>query len=631
MDRQTPFERVRGAIRRAFFWLPSAQPDEEKQREHGHDHALVLSVTAPERVPRWRALRNIPRLFTSSERRMFLIAGVVTALALGAALVAFVSSRTVTVPVVGGTFTEGVVGTPQHLNPLDATGNDVDADLTRLIFSGLFRFKGLDAVPDLADQYAWSQDGKTLTVHLRDDARFHDGEPLTSEDVRFTIESAKDPSRKSAFLSAFHDVTVATPDDRTAVFTLTRPDPTLLQKLTIGILPAHLWQDIPANTARLSDLNLKPVGAGPYRLKSFLRDTQGNIYSYTLERFDNAAGIRPFLQTLVYRFFPSRTEAVDALKGDLVDALAFVNAAEATTLRSARLHDVHLELPQETVAFFNVKDDVLAKKEVRQALALAVNRQEIVDAERGSAIAVSGPYPFGPATTTTPDLEGARSLLTQAGWALPDAGGVRIWKPVAKKVESQKSKVKSRLTTPDARLPTPAVSSTELALTITAANEPELVAVAESLKRAWSLLGMRITIDAVATDELMRRATRDRTTQVVILNVLLGPDQDIFPFWWSGQAVDRGLNFSNFRDRTVDDALDAVHAASSTDAIAKAQLAAAQTIQQSIPAVFLARPVQHYFVSTKVKGIPDRSVIATPAERFDSIETWYVNTGWRWK
>ena len=631
-------------LKRLLFWLPSAEPGVEQMAEATHDHALVLSVTSPERVPKWRQFRYMFRIMSRTERRAFLAALAIAAFALLAAGASILATRLVDVPVVGGTLTEALVGEPSHINPLDSPGNDVDADLVRLIYTGLFRFDGLEATPDLAESFAWSDDRKTLTVHLRGGARFHDGEPLTSEDIRFTLDSIKNPARKSPLLPAFRGVTVATTDPSTVVFTLDRPDPFFLTKLTLGIVPAHLWQDLPAETARLSDLNLKPIGAGPYRVKSFTRDSTGAIHAYTLERFENAAGIRPNLKNIVFQFFTSRKEAQDALKADLVDALAFVDPKNIGMPSGARITDVRVELPQETVSFFNLKNSMLSQQELRQALALAVNPRDIADAFHGSSDAVSEPYPFDAIATSSAfipsfDLERARTILTNAGWALPENGNVRIWNLLYKKEardKNRKRKAKNRKTNGERR---PIFLTGQRQTLLPLPNFPHnqrcggsaLEEVADVLKRSWSLLGARVTVNVLPMEELLRHATRDRDAQVVLLNILLGPTQDLLPFWSSRQAVDRGVNISNLRDRAVDAALERVRSATTSDDLRAARAAVSETILRSTPALFLARPVAHYFISSKIHAMDSRITAAIFAERFQHIERWHRKTCWRWK
>lgn len=627
LSRLTQLRRFLPFSRRIFFWFSET----EKVETYHHDHDLVLSVVAPERLPRWRQLRYLLRVCSPLERRLFTLSAVVAALTLILTSVRFIQSHLVTVPVVGGTFIEALIGEPKYINPLDAVENDVDRDLTRLIYSGLFRFSGLHLVPDLVERYSWSEDHKKLTVHLRKDARFHDGAPVTSEDVIFTFESMKDPARKSPLAPVLRGVTFSNPNSSTIIFELERPDTSFLTHLTIGILPEHSWQDVPRANARLSDLNLKPIGSGPYRVKSFSRDANGNIHSFTLERFDQYAGVKPFIKTVIFQFFIDRRQAVEALKAERVDALAFVKTP-------SRHQKISLELPQETVAFFNLKHPVLAHKEVRQAFALAVDRSDIALSIGEDEAIVSGPYPFEAASTTAVDLESARKLLQDNGWIIPPNGSVRVLKPKStprpvmltsrRAKKTKRSKAQMVQTIPQENS---TATSTELSITITLPNEPALVNIAGILKRQWSLLGARVTIETLPIEDLVRRATRERTAQVVLLNVLLAPDQDVFPFWSSSQAVDRGLNFSNLRDRAVDDAIEAARMATSTDALATARAIVTRAIQQHVPALFLLRPLQTYLVSAKIHGIEKSAMLASPSERFQNIEHWYVKTGWRWK
>lgn len=606
-------------VRRVFFWLPSSGRSEERLPEAGHDHALILAVTSPRKIPGFRQLRyGVRVVLSAAERRLLSGTLVVLLLSGGLALGFFINDHTLRVPVVGGSITEAVIGEPKYINPLDAPANDVDRDIVSLVFSGLFRMDGLAAVPDLAEKYAWSADGKTLTVTLRNDARFHNGDEVTADDVQYTIDAIQDPARTSRLASRFRGVKAIATDTRTIQFVQEQPDVTLLQSLTVGILPARLWQDIPAANARLADLNIKPIGSGPYLFKSFTRDSRGFVRAFTLERSDQYYGLKPYLKTVTFHFYPDRQQAEAALKADLVDSLAFATLQD-NQKESSRWHHVRLDLPQETIAFFNLKNKTLADERVRRALAGVIDKLEIIEAWDGHAAAVSDPFPFMNGSSTLVDLDQARALLDSADWVLPKEGTVRIFSPKTKGATTSTA-------------PTGNASSTELALTIvTSSDKPELVAVADILKRRWSLIGVRVTIEAVETEELIRRATRDRDGQIILTNVLLDSTQDIFRYWWSGQATDRGFNISNLADRDVDTALETIRSASTTESLDQARLAVSTLIKRSTPAAFLVRPESLYLVSKKIDGVTPSVTVSRPADRFQDLMHWYTKTGWRWK
>ncbi len=628
MPTKTLVARALALVRRVFFWLPSST-SEERVPETSHDHALILAVTETKSMPGLRQLRYGLRVVLSLQERQLVASSlVVLLLSGGLALGFFIHERTVRVPVVGGTLIEAIVGEPKYINPLDAPANDVDRDLVSLIYSGLFRMDGLTAVPDLAEKFSWSDDYLTLTVNLRPDARFHNGQSVTANDVQYTFDAIQDPTRSSRLSSRFRGVKVSATDTATVQFTQEHPDVTLLQALTVGILPADVWQDIPSANARLADLNIKPIGSGPYRFKVFTRDNKGFIKSYTLERWDDYYGLKPYLKNLTFQFYPDRKQAEDALKADLVDALAFTNMQDGQK-DSKRWHQIKLNLPQETIAFFNLKNTLLSDERIRRALAGVIDRQEIVDAWNGQAAPINGPFPFRMSSTTVMDLDQARTLLESANWTLPPGGAVRVLTPKPKPVPAAASKRVSVTTSPVS--PTPTTTAQELTLTIITSDQTQLVSVAETLKRRWSLIGVRVNVNVVASEELLRAATRERNGQVIVTNVLLDASQDMFPFWWSGQATDRGLNISNLADRDVDTALENVRHATSTDGLEDSQDDLANRILRTTPAAFLVRPSSTYLVSKNIQGVHETTNVSRPADRFQDIVNWYASTGWRWK
>ncbi|MFA5935580.1 MAG: ABC transporter substrate-binding protein [Patescibacteria group bacterium] len=615
--KNTVVARIRALVRRVFFWLPSASPSEEYRPEMGHDHALVMSVKQSHRLPTLRQIRyGIRVVLSTAERRVLLYSAIAFVITTAGALVFLVQERTIRVPVAGGSIREGVIGEPKYLNPLDAPANDVDRDIVSLVYSGLFRMNGTEAVPDLAESFAWSDDGKTLTVTLRADARFHNGDEVTADDVQYTIDAIQDPARTSPLAALFRGIKAIATDTHTIQIVQEQPDVTLLQTLTVGILPSRIWGDIPPANARLADLNIKPIGSGPYRFKSFTRDSRGFVRAFTLEKFDHWYGIMPYIKTVTFQFYPDRKQAEDALKADLIDALAFSSLLDGNKNSSLRWNRLNLELPQETIAFFNVKHKTLADEKIRRALAGTIDRQEIIDAWNGRATSVSGPYPFATASTTIITLDEGRALLDSAGWVLPEGGSVRV--PKGSKAATATSTASN-------------ASTTEFELTVITSEQPELVAVAETLKRRWSLIGAKVSIEALSQEELLRRATRERTASVVLTNILLDQKQDLFPFWWSGQATDRGLNISNLTDRDVDAALEKTRTASTTDALNATRAEVEKVILRSTPAAFLVRPYASYLIAKKIHGVSEHLVVSRPADRFQDLLKWHVKSGWRWK
>jgi peptide/nickel transport system substrate-binding protein len=610
---------------RLFFWQQGNPGSKEFKPEAHHDHALVLAIKEPSTRTRLQKLRFLNHIFSAKERQLFWGSVLVSILCLG--LGGFLLSRPhlMTVPTSGGTLTEAVIGTPKLINPLYAPLNDVDRDLCTLIYSGLFRVnESLEPVPDLVERYHWSPDGKTLEVSLRKDARFQDGVQVTARDVVFTYETARDASWRSPVSSNFKHVEPIRVDDETVQFHLDQPDPNLLMNLTLGILPAHIWEDVQGPTAGLAEANLKPIGSGPYQLESFKRDQKGNIASFKLSKFPGYYGQAPYLDSWQFRFYTDRAQAQAALQNKQVDAVAFVPWKDVADLKHGNIQSATIELPQETVAFFNVKNPLLKDIRLRQALNLAVDRNELQELIGNNARVVDSPFPFMEASSTrTSDIDGARILLNTLGWRLPTDGSVRVFE--APPVPTTRS---SRSTTP-APKPTN-VSSTELALTIDLPNQADLIKVAELLKRRWSLIGVRVDIQTHDPGELLQQVTTKRDYQVLLWNVLLPPTQDISAFWQSDNATDQGLNLSNLADHDIDQALDATKAATSTAALDAARRTLSATIIKQTPALFLLRPAYAYLLSENVQGVHNMH-LSRPSERLLRASDWYLMTSWKWK
>jgi len=600
------------------FWRHAKDHSQEfKPRPHD-DHALVLSVNKKALPPVWRQFRFIGRVFSRREWRLFWLCLLGTLVTLGIGAADLLRPHIAPVPASGGIITEALVGSPKLINPIYATMNDVDRDLTTLIFAGLFRLdQNLEPQPDLAESFQWLDNRKTLEVKIRADALFHDGEPVTSDDVVFTFQSLMDPTWRSPLLKAYRSIKVIRVDDRTVQFQLEKPDPQFLPALTLGLLPAHAWEDVTGATAPLAEANLRPIGAGPYKVSSFTRDSKGSILSFALKSFDGYRGPKPYIQEWHFRFYADHSQAVTALQNRQVDTLAFVPWGEVSSLKDATIGTINLDLPQETVAYFNVKDALLKDARLRKALSLAIDPVELRDLV-GHAANVLTPFPFLEKTASTSswtDLEGARTILSSMNWVIKEGDDVRtLAKPVNPK---QKPSATS-------------ASSTQLAFTIDVPDQPDLLQVAQYLKRRWSLLGAKTDIRVSDPETLLQKATDDRTSyQIIVFNTLLSPTQDLAPFWSSQATVDRGLNLSNLADRDIDTALDAVSSASSTEAVTAARLALSKTIMDQYPALFLLRPSYAYLISDHVHGAADQR-ISQPSDRLLNSWHWYVKTGWKW-
>lgn len=616
---------------RVFFWQKRSSSEEIEDSSHHHDHALVLAVTETSRAARLRQLRFLNHVLGKNEGRLFWGAVALFFIALLTGISALAAPHLRAVPATGGSIHEGLIGSPKLINPLYASTNDVDRDLTSLVYAGLVRLdERLEAQPDLAAQYRWLENGTVLEVVLRQDIRFHDHSAVTADDVIFTYQAAQNPSWRSPFYRTFKDVTLVRVDDHTVQFQLPKANPLFINDLTLGILPAHLWEEVRPGNAVLADLNLRPIGAGPYQANTFTRDSHGAILTYTLKRFPQYHGIQPHIDEWQFRFFADHTTAIQALKSNQIDSLAFLPWQEATAIKTEQIQQNIIQLPQESIAFFNTKEALLKDEKLRTILARSLDRSELADLLRPHATPVQTPFPLLAASTTTAplSLEDARDALTNLGWILDPTDNIRKFR------QTPSTPVRSTRNTRGTAISTPAAthaSSTVLAITIDVPNQPDLTQIADYLRGRWSLLGVQVTIQGKDPAVLNEELLSDRTGyQVLVWNVLLPPSQDLTPFWKSSQASGSGLNLSNTTDKDVDAALEYVRSATSTEMIAIARDRLARAISAHTPAVFIAQPAYTYLVNKRIHGVVDMK-IAEPSDRLSRARDWYINSHWVWE
>ncbi len=172
-------------------------------------------------------------------------------------------------PGTGIVYREGTIGRPSSINPLTAR-TQADRDLAALIFSGLVAL-GPDGTyrPDLASGWTVDDKGKTWTFTIRDEARWHDGVPVTAADVAFTVGVLQSDAYTGPLGASWRDVTATAVDDKTVTLELTTPISGFLQAATVGLLPAHLLDQAPIETLADDPFSVQPVGSGPFVLVSW--------------------------------------------------------------------------------------------------------------------------------------------------------------------------------------------------------------------------------------------------------------------------------------------------------------------------------------------------------------------------
>lgn len=559
-------------------------------------------------IPKERPIKRAILSFTLAERTVFYF-WVVLFILSGVLLLWRVSSEyMVSVPIRGGTLTEGVVGNPRFINPALAL-SEADKNLTSLIYSGLVRItpEG-EVVNDLAESIEISENKLSYSVTLKDQARFHDGVSVTADDVIFTIAKITDPLIKSPRRGNWEGVTIEKLDEKTVVFTLKRAYTPFIYNLTTGILPRHIWKNVTADEFSFSQFNTLPVGSGVYEVERVERNEGGIPDYYRLTPFGNEDG-DPYLKNLEFRFYPSEHSMIEAYNQGEIESIGGISPESLLELKDRNSTVIHSPLPRVFAVFFNQSQSkVLLDTSVRQALNLAAPREEIVNEVLGGyGVAIDSPITSEKVTnasTTEERLAEAKEILADNGWKMNEETGV-----LEKKTGSVTMSLSFSLSTGDAE---------------------ELKSVALSLAQSWEKLGARIEVLTFETGELNQSVIRPRHFDALLFGEVVGREADLYPFWHSSQRNDPGLNIALYANSKADKFLETARSVSDPKLAEENYLSFAAELKKDLPAIFLYSPSYLYVVPEKIKGVSLGS-LSVSQDRFLSIRDWYIETDKIWK
>jgi peptide/nickel transport system substrate-binding protein len=529
-------------------------------------------------------------------------------------------------PEQGGEYTEALVGEFGRLNPVLDSYNPADRDINRLLFSGLVRFddRGIP-VYDLAESMGVNQDGTTYNFSIRPNAVWHDGEPVTSEDIIFTVDLLRDENFPSQpdLRELWQEVEVQAIDEKTISFTLPEPFAPFLDYLTFGILPKHLLEDIPPGDLADADFNLKPVGTGPFRFDHLLGE-DGKITGVVLQAFEDYYSDPPYIEQVTFKYYPDAQSALAAYRQEEVKGISQVpGEALPEALKEPNLRLYTGRLPQLSLVYLNLDSaqvPFFQEAAVRRALLMGINRQWIVDRVlNGQALIADGP--IFPGTWAYYDAiehvdynqEAAKALLDEAGYILPASPAAETEAntgPEGAVAEAVREK-----------------GGVRLEFELLHPEGPQYAAIAEVIRAGWAQLGVKATPKAVPYEQLVSEHLEPREYQAALvdLNLAQSPDPDPYPFW-DGAQVTTGQNYGQWDDRQASEYLERARITFDLAERARAYRNFQVRFTNEMPALPLFYPVYSYAVDSQVQGVRIGSFF-DPSDRFITMPSWYLNEG----
>ncbi|MDO8481637.1 MAG: ABC transporter substrate-binding protein [bacterium] len=551
--------------------------------------------------------------FRPGERLLLYVLSIILALSAGALLIGVNKAVSVVVPALGGSLTEGVVGPPRFINPiLDVS--QADADLTRLVYSGLTRAMPDGSIaPDLAEKFQISDDGTTYTFTLRKDATFHDGTRVSASDVLFTVAAAQNPDIKSPHRADWEGVSVSSPDDRTIVFKLPHAYAPFLENTTLGILPKALWGSVSAEEFPFSSLNTHPVGSGPYKISASETDSTGVALSYTLSSFKKFVVRAPYLSKITFLFYQNEDTLIKAFNSGAVDSVASISPASLSSLERSDNVVMHVPLPRVFGIFFNQGHaPVLADASVRAGLDAAIDKRSLVDTVLlGYGATLDGPIPPGVMENRSalmkPDAlvsasvysAKARDIFSKGGWTYDEK--TLVW--------NKKKQI--------------------LSVALATADSPELSLTANKIAESWRAAGVVVSVKVYPLSELNTNVIRPRAYDAILFGEVVGRTLDLFAFWHSSQRNDPGLNLAMYANSKVDTILANARATTDRKEREASYGSFVSAIAKDDPAIFLYSPEFIYVVPRSLRGVT-LGALTTPSERFLNVMDWYTDTESVW-
>ncbi len=520
------------------------------------------------------------------------------------------------VPRSGGSFTEGIIGTPRFINPILAT-SDADKDLTSLVYSGLLR-KGENGkfIEDLAEKFETSKDGLTYTFTLKEDIYFQDGTPVTVEDVIFTINTVKDEATKSPYQLNWDGINIDKVDEKTVKFTLKKPYASFLENATFGIVPKHIWEE---GTIELNDANTNPIGSGPYQVSDLNKESSGIITYYELAPFNKFVLGKPNIKNITLRFYPNENELMDAIIKNEVDQLGSISPENALKLKEKGYQIESSTLPRIFGLFFNQnQNQIFIDKNLVKALELAIDKDRIVnEVLQGYGVVIDDPIPPNMISyqklktnndmTMEEKVKKAEELLDKSGWKKNAEGFLE-------KTTKDKKKSKTEI----------------LEFSISTGNADDLVKSANIIKENLESIGVKVEVKTFEIGNLNQMVIRPRKYDALLFGQIINKESDLYAFWHSSQRKDPGLNVAMYTNSKVDKILEDAFVTIDENTRVKKYAQFEDEIKKDMPAIFLYSPNFIYVISKNLKNV-SISHIVSPQDRFINSYLWYTKTDNVWK
>ena len=491
----------------------------------------------------------------------------------------------------GGTYTEGTLGEVKTLNPLFASTNS-EKTISKLLFATL-------SAPDYSGHYGLvlaksittDDTGKTWTVKLRDNLKWSDNEPLTNEDVIFTVNLIKNPLLNSNYSSNLNGVTVSErEEDKALIFTLASSNTYFESALDFPILPKHILADVKPDLILEHSFSSNPVSSGAYKYNN--TQAIGNIGEKSVYLRANANYYKgaPKVDSFIVHAFVKSEDIVGALNNGTITASADVSVLDKEKVTSSNISERQSTLGYGAFAFINTTR--VSDKRLRSAIQQGVNMENVRSV-------LDGEQPLDyPLTENQIQLDNYPSLPKL---------DTNTSKKTIKEILGKNPELKKN------------------GLRIVTVNSGNLPAVTEKLSEELQSLGLatNVTVFDLGQDFVFNVLTQ-RNYDILVYEIGLGADPDLFAYYHSTEANSNGHNLSNYKNAIVSDLVLSARATMNTELRKKKYEKFLEYFVNDVPALGIYQTSMSYFVNKNVKTFSQDNVFVTATDRLLDVERWGV-------
>lgn len=500
----------------------------------------------------------------------------------------------------GGEYSEATLGRVNSMNPLYATTSS-EKVLAKLLFANL-------VAPDvsghlkneLAKSVTADDKGKNWTLKLREGLTWSDGEPITADDVIYTIKLINDSSAKTTVSVDFSSVGIEKVDDLTVKFALPSVYTDFVDSLEFPLVPEHILGQVSPALVYENNFSKNPIGSGPFVLNA-VQSTQTSSDLQTIYLNRNEKYFKPTtkLNNFTLKTYESSEKIVEAMRNSEVMATAELSEEETQGL-PGDINRRNSLINGGAFAFLNTQNDILKNVKVRQAIAMGVD-MEAVRADIEAAKLLDYPILENQLELEWPELHvhdeaAARKMLQDAGYVYE---GEKLFTKEGEEVPIN---------------------------LVVRKRSSELVKVAQKFAEQLEVLGFAVNLniydESQNTSDFFSTVVRQRDYDILFYEVDLGVSADPFVYYSSTQATDSGWNFSNYSNAMVDAAL---LTARSTTNLSLRNVKLESFLKywvNDVPAIGLYRSSIIYSFSRNTLIYSEDAQLTDALDRFSEVQYW---------